>query len=629
MNQLFKKIFSITVLLSVVALNANDSTPTPRFRSQGFHADRQRDAGMVGHTNLYDMESWYGTLDLGIGYMRSFRDDRIACCLFNGDLVCDDCCDNTILVQGSKVTSRDAKAWLADYLYLNCTYNGSFCIKPIIQNVVVDLDFYIGLDEWCNGMYFRMYGPINWTKWQTRFCVTDPETVVTTSCSAGYFTPSGTEVFLSSLADYFAGSAPTSVDNITFQGLKWAKMTCNCDETRTGFADLRAELGWNFLQDEDYHLGIGIHAAAPTGNKVRADFVLDPVVGNGNHWELGGTVHGHYVFWRSEDEEKHFGFYVDAIVTHLFKAKEQRTFDLVGKDNSRYMLASKFTKTVTNTLAGRTTAGTSTVGSTAATSQFGLVYAPVANLTTTDIKVSVSAQADIAAWFNFTSRGFSWDIGYDFWIRGCENFDCPDECDPCNTDSIFLTANANTWALKGDARMFGFAGAADGAAIVADQAIALSATQNNADIHAGTNVTAVNASLTNVQLQNGGVDNAQFAIAGAGVRLIHTPLSQGGANANSNQILTSIQPVFIKSTDVALQGTKGLSNTIWTHLAYTWDRDNWIPSLGIGGSAEFGSGNCNDCDTSCTNNCTNSCDDCFKCSLSQWSIWLKGGISFS
>ncbi len=629
MNQLFKKIFSITALLSVVMVQANNVTPTMAFRSQGFHADRQRDAGEVGHINLYDMESWYGTLDLGIGYMRSFRDSSIAHCLFGSDLQCTDDCGETVLVQGSKVTSRDAKAWLADYLYLNCNYNGSFTINPLIQNVVVDLDFYLGLDEWVNGMYFRIYGPINWSKWETRFAVNDPATVVTTSCSAGYLTSSGSEVLLSSLADYFSGSAPASVDNITFQGLKFAKFG-TCERSKTGFADLRAELGWNFLQDEDYHLGVGIHAAAPTGNKRHAEFVLDPVVGNGNHWELGGTVHGHYVFWRSEDEEKHFGFYVDAVVTHLFNAKEQRTFDLKDKDNSRYMLASKFTKTITNSLAGRTTAGTSTVGSTAATSQFALQYAPVANLTTSDIKVSVGAQADVAAWFNFTSRGFSWDIGYDFWGRSCEKFDCPNECDECNADSIFATANANTWALKGDARMFGFAGAADGSAVTADLAVALSASQSGADIHAGTNVTAVNSSLTNVSLQNGGVDNPQFAIAGTGVRLLSTPLAQGGLNVNSNQIETSIQPVFIKSTDVELQGTKGISNTVWTNLSYTWDRDNWIPYLGIGGSAEFGSNSGSDCSSSCsTDTASSSCDSCLKCALSQWSIWLKGGISFS
>ncbi len=628
MNQLFKKIFSITALVSVVAIQANNVTPTVAFRSQGFHADRQRDAGMAGHISLYDMESWYGTFDIGIGYMRSFRDNRIAHCLFGDDIQCNDDCNNTILVQGSRVLNRDPRAWLADYLYLNCTYDGSFSIRPLIQNVVVDLDFYLGLDEWVNGMYFRAYGPINWSKWETRFCVADPETVITTSCGAGYFTPSGTEVFLSSLADYFSGQAPASVDNITFQGLKWAKMP-NCDRTRTGFADLRAELGWNFLQDEDYHLGIGIHGAAPTGTSRHAEFVLDPVVGNGNHWELGGTIHGHYVFWRSEDEEKNFGFYVDAVITHLFKAKEQRTFDLKNKDNSRYMLASKFTKTVSNGLAGRSTAGVGAVGSIAATSQFGLQYAPVANLTTSDIKVSVGVQADVAAWFNFTSRGFSWDIGYDFWGRSCEDFDCPNSCDECNTDSIFNPANANTWALKGDGRMFGFAGAA-GTTVVADQGIALSATQNLATIHAGTNATAVNVLLTNPVLQNGGVDNPLFAIADAtGVRLLSTPLAQGGFNVNSNQIFTSIQPVFIKSTDVELQETKGISNTVWTNISYTWDRDNWIPYLGIGGSAEFGSHSGDDCGSCSTGCSSNDCDSCVKCALSQWSIWLKGGISFS
>ena len=628
MKSFLKKFLSITALLSMVAVEANSVTPTLAYRSQGFHGDRQRNVGEVGHINLYDMESWYGTLDMGIGYMRSFRPSRIAHCLFGDDIQCNDDCNNTIKVQGSGVASRDAKAWLADYMYLNCDYDGSFRINPVIQNVVVDLDFYLGLDEWVNGMYFRMYGPINWTKWDPKLCVTDPATVLTSSCSTGYMTPSGDEVLLDSLAKYFEGSAPATVNGVTFQGLKFAKMP-NCDRTHTGFAELRAELGWNFLQDEDYSLGLGLHVAAPTGNKRKAQYVMQPVVGNGNHWELGGTIHGNYVFWRSEDEEKHFGFYADAVITHLFKANEQRTFDLKNKDNSRYMLASKFTNTVTNKLAGRTTAGTSATGLTAAASQFANEYAPVANLTTTDVKVSVGVQADVTAMFNFTSRGFSWDLGYNFWGRSCENISCPDACDPCNTDSIFLTANKDTWALKGDARMFGFAGVTS-APITLDDAQALSATQSGADIHKGTNAAFVDATLTSVTKQNGGVDNAQFAtVTGAGViRLIHTPTTQGGFNADSDQIKTSIQPVFLAKTDVELQETKGLSHTVFTHLSYTWDRDNWIPYLGIGGSAEFGKNDgsdCNDCDTSCST----SCDSCIDCSLSQWAVWVKGGLSFN
>jgi len=640
MVQKTAKIVLTLTLLSALAIQAHSTvTPTLALRSQGFHADRQRDVGMVGKINRYDMESWYGVFDIGVAYSRSFHGKELAECLFGNDLICDSSCANTIKVQGSSVDSRDSKAWLADYLYLGCDYDGYFTINPRIQNVMIDLDFYLGLDEWVSGAYFRIYGPATWTKWQTRFCVNDPASVTTTSCSTGYFTPTGSEVLLSSMADYFSGSAParvdTSVGSIFFQGLKWAKMPA-CDETKWSFAEIRAELGWNFFQEEDYHIGAGLHVAAPTGNKRRAEYVMQPVVGNGNHWELGATAHAHYIFWRSDDEERHFGFYLDAVLTHLFTAKEQRTFDLAGKCNSRYMLASKFTSIITNGtngLGGQVAAGVAG-DTTRATSQFNNVYAPVANLTTSDVKVSVGIQADVVAMFNYTRRGFAWDLGYNFWGRSCESIPCPTECGSCNTDSIFAASNANTWALKGDARMFGFAGADDGVnIIVADDAVPLSATQSAATIHAGTNAGTVNADLTSVTLQNGGVDNPQFAVTGpTPVLVIHTPLSEGGINANSNQIQTSIQSVFLKSTDVALHETKGLSHTIFTHLSYTWDREEWIPSLGIGGSAEFGrcdgddGSSCSSCSTGCA---TSSCGGCCTyCSLSQWSVWVKGSLSF-
>jgi len=620
----FNKVLSLAVL-SCGLLHAHSSvSPTLAFRSQGFHGDRQRNVGEVGKIYLSDtQDEWYRTADIAVGYMRSFHTKEIARCLFGDDLICNDNCNNTIKVQGSGIASRDAKAWLADYLYLSCDYDGSFRVDPRIQNVVVDLDFYLGLDEWAEGLYFRVYGPINWTKWDARFCSTDPATVTTTSCSTGYFTPTGSEVYLSSLASYFAGNSPAPVDDITFKGLKFAKMP-SCDESKVGFAELRAELGWNFFQDDDYHLGAGLHVAAPTGNKRKAEFVMFPVVGNGNHWELGGTLHGHYMFWRSDDEERHVGFYLDAVFTHLFRAREQRTFDLCGKPNSRYMLASKFTRTITNGTAGLSGVVNNGIAGTETTpfAEFNNVYAPVANLTTIDAKVDIGIQADVTAMFNFTRKQFSWDLGYNFWGRTCEKIECPRPCDSCSGDSIFNYENENTWGLKGDARMFGFRGDTDAV-------VPLSATQSNATIHAGTNVGTVDTTLTDVSLQNGGVDNSLFAITSNApdVLVIHTPTSEGGLNVNSNQIKSSFQPVFLSSADVNLQKTKGLSHTVFTHLSYNWDRE-WNPFLGIGGSAEFGKTSCGDCSNSSTCCTTSSCDSCSYCSLSQWAIWVKGGVVF-
>ena len=619
----FNKALSLAVLSCGLLQAHSNVSPTLAFRSQGFHGDRQRNVGEVGKINLYDtQEEWYKTADIAVGYMRSFHSKEIAHCLFGDDLICNNSCKNTIKVQGSGVADRDAKAWLADYLYLNCEYDGSFRIDPRIQNVVVDLDMYFGLNEWAEGLYFRLYGPVNWTKWDARFCVTDPGTVLTTSCSTGYFTPTGSEVLLDSLADYFKGESPAPVDDITFKGLKFAKMP-SCDESKVGFAELRAELGWNFFQDDDYHLGAGIHVAAPTGNKRKAEFVMFPVVGNGNHWELGGTLHGHYMFWRSDDEERHVGFYLDAVFTHLFRAREQRTFDLCNKPNSRYMLASKFTRTITNGINGLDGYFDLAHNGVEAFpfAQFNNVYAPVANLTTTDVKVDIGIQADVTAMFNFTRKSFSWDLGYNFWGRTCEKIECPRPCDSCSADSIFSFENENRWGLKGDARMFGFDGSDD-------SVVPLSATQSNATIHSGTNATTTDAALTDVALQNGGVNNPLWAFANQGTyRVIHTPTTEGGVNADTNIMRSSFQPVFISSSDVALQKTKGLSHTVFTHLSYNWDRE-WNPSLGIGGSAEFGKTSCGDCSGSSTCCTTNCCDSCSYCSLSQWSVWVKGGVSF-
>ena len=630
MRQTVKKLVPLTALLACMAVQANHVSPTLSYRSQGFHADRQRNVGEVGKLYLMDGPEWYRTMDVAVGYMRAFDRDEIAHCLFGSDLICDSSCSNTIKVQGSGVADRDAKAWLADYFYLNCEYDGSFRVDPLIQNVVIDLDCYLDLGQWVEGSYMRLYGPVTWTKWETKFCVSDPATVLTTSCSTGYFTPSGSEVLLDSLADYFKGEAPASVDRVVFQPLKYAKMPI-CDETKWGFAELRAELGWNFWQDEDYHLGVGAHVAAPTGNKRKAEYVMQPVIGNGNHWEVGGTVHGHYIFWRSDDEEKQFGFYFDAVATHLFRTNEQRTFDLCCKDNSRYMLAARFRHPIsggTNGLKVQPNAGNTGSPIAPNSSEFDNVYAPVANLTTTDVKVSVAVQADIVAMFNFQRRGFSWDLGYNFWTRSCESIECPRECNPCNPDSIFNRTNQRRWTLKGDTRMFGFAAAQPGiGTIQQNDTIPLSATQSNATIHKGTNADFVDATLTSVTLQNGGVDSAEFALVGSGAflaRVIHTPTTQGGFNANSDQIKSSRESIYLSTRDVALQETKGLSHKVFTTLSYNWDRD-WNPYLGIGGSGEWGKTDCDNCTSCCSSTCV---DNCVKCSLSQWSIWLKGGFSF-
>ncbi len=635
------KCLKITSFLLLVGITSaifadRDVTPTIVVRSQGSNAVFKV-AGLAEKVHRYD-EGRYINIDGTLAYMRSFRDHRLAECLFGSDLV--NC--NSILLQGSNVQNRDAQAWLADYFYLPPDYNASFSVEPTIQNVLANLDLYLGLDEWLEGLYFRIHGPITWSKWDLKF--NEPcDVLATGSFRAGYFDRQGMSSgqLLGTFGQYAMGQSPQNTSGTTaqpdlgvsFEGLKFAKIE-TCSRSRTGFADLRFELGYNFLRSDDYHLGLNVQVVAPSGNRREAEFAFDPVIGNGNHWEAGAGLSAHYIFWRAEGEDKFGGFYLDANITHINNGTEQRTFDLCGRPNSRYMLAEKMGRPVNFLTAASTSATTAPAGAVAPIAQFKGVFTPVANLTTLDVHVRASIQADVVAMFNFTTSSWGFDVGYNFWGRSCEKITirnrptsecCPNLC----TDPV------DSWALKGDAQVFGFLVQTGSTELSTDEPVALSATECGSTIHKGTNVDADSTACVGVDaLQNCGVDNPEFAY-GDGIRLTHDI----NFSDEANHINTSLEPKFINCCDINLARTRGISHKIFLNANHTWDKDGWTPYLGIGGSVEFGKHSSDtscetafpDCSAPCdpTACCDTKCSNCLDCAVSQWSLWLKGGLNFN
>jgi hypothetical protein len=635
-----KSLFALILLSCMASVNAGrDVTPTIINRSQGRDA-ALKVAGLAEKVHLNsDEESTYANFNVNLGYAQSFRSNRIAECLFGDDLV--GC--NSIKIQGSEVADRNAQAWLADYFYLPTDYDASFSINPKVQTGLANLDLFVGLDGWVDGMYLRVHGPITWTKWDLKFNELCDQNF-TNSHREGYFTWDGmtSDQLLETFGEYAGGKAPlntsgfdgASLDQdsigVAFQGLNYAKME-RCSRSRTGFADLRFELGYNMLSSEDYHFGLNVQVAAPSGSRRQAEFAFDPTIGNGNHWEIGGGLTAHYMLWRCEAEDKFVGIYLDANFTHMNNAKEQRTFDLKCRPNSRYMLAEKL-GTPTQLLKAGATSGTAV----APVKQFKGEYAPVANLTTVDVHVRASIQTDIALMVNYTTNNWGFDLGYDFWARSSEKISLPatptKDCCP-----NLCTTPKNTWALKGDAAVFGFATDDSGTLLTGDP-VALSATQCGATIHKGTNADADVADCTGVDsLQNCGVDNAQFAFgdqANSGA----VPLSHNGLDVASDYVKTSLDPKFINCCDINFQRTKGISHKVFGNINYTWEMDGWSPYFGAGASGEFASKSSDDCCTDgpvCGDSCADSCCDIedspnsLKCALSEWRLWLQGGISFN
>ena len=606
-----------------------DGYPFLSYRSQSVNAAREI-AGWQQFINQYDMDSTYGAFSVALEYTRSFRPEYLANFLFGNDL--DNC--NTLIVQGSQVDVRNKKAWLADYLGLSPEYNGRISFCPRIQNVIVDLNMYLGLDELAEGLFFRVHAPIVWTKWQLNMCehIKEPGEA---GFPEGYM--SETAIERVKLSDSFIEAmSGTATWGDMKEAIKFGRMT-NCDMTKTRLSDIHTSLGWNFKTDEDYHFGVFIRAAFPTGNRPKGCYLFEPIVGNGKHWELGAGLTTSYIFWRScEYDDRYMGIWLDAIVTHLFETCQCRSFDFCNKPNSRYMLLEEMGKNE-DTIQSR--------DETVANYQYKKNLIPAINWSTVQVDVKIDAQADIALKVGYVRDNWSFDLGYNLWARTGEKFctDCCDDCcdsccgcpSPCPSDKKY--------AIKGDSFIYG---KAFKSADENETVYPISATQSCATIRGGKNYPPKSSAEADSPSLNLGVDNpAEVFADDAALSWVQTVTMN-----------TSIQPVLVHKKMLNLgKSPSAITHKIFGSITYTWkDRceNDWVPFFGMGWEIEFAQKNCDCCDQCCNNNCnTNSttvacnnswtgynsccngrcddcCDTCKRAGVYQYGLWLKGGLSF-
>ncbi len=642
MKQTIYKFFPVTLALCVASLHAaatpNSVTPYFNLRSEGARLERQ----VIGVREIErelacSDKCWPGYLGSTFTFSKSFRSASISHCLFGNALINNGCCQ-ALRVTGSGVAGRDNnRDLLADYFGLPTDFISTLNFNPRIVNTLSDYQLYLRLDRWACGLWFYVHAPVVHSKWNLNLCE-DVAQLGGADYAEGYFSANtvARANLLTGASEFLAGATP-NIPGQKFNGLRNARITAEpcASHTKTQLADLQFWLGYDWLNCDDYNFGIGLVVAAPTGNRPEARYLFEPIVGNGHHWEVGGLIRGDYLFWQNCDQTHSIRGFTQANITHLFEARQKRTFDLKGKPLSRYALAERlgvnddfpFLGGSATSLTGCESA---VPGFTLSNSQFANEYTPVANLTTLCVDVSVNYQLDWVAMLTWSHCNVTWDLGYNLWSRGCEKIST--KC--CDGGLI----PANTWALKGDARVYGFLDC-NTLPFVGGTPIALGATESGATAFSGTN---------NGSALNAGIDNAQFAYA-ANLATGATAFSSISSDPVGifTETRTSIQPIFLSDADVDICGaqTKGLSNTVFTHVSYWWDCECWEPYLGFGGEAEFAAGHrvkCSDnscntsscsssssCSTSAScstsSNCSSSCN---KCALSQWSVWIKGGFVF-
>lgn len=484
-------------------------------RSQSVNAARN----LVGLTSfIYDPTACtnWSLWSFTVNYSQAFNTRRIAEYFFS---------TNTLRFTGSQVPDRDANDILADYFGLSTTFAGLVNLDPHWRSTLADIRFYAGLDGIAQGLYVSLYSPVVWTRSYIKLEELIDNNGATTPYPANYMSNTAINAPMRTITQAFAR---TTLYGDIQEPLKFGKIAE--PQSRTDFADVHAVLGWNFLLKEHGHIGINAHVVIPTGNRSKAEFLFEPINGNGHHWEFGIGASGHVRIWE-KDGEQEIALYVDATFTHICKSRQKRSFDFLKNGfGSRYILLKEFDSTGAYTRKS----------------------VPAINKTTLRCDVWNSIQIDFLIMFGYKHCNLNFDFGYNGWFRSREKIE------------LLESLPRNKYGIKGIQNVTLLAG-----------------TQSNA--------TESKATLHGTEL------------------------------ANQALVMDMPSPIFVNTGDLNLKSaanSRALTHKLFAHLSYVWSTE-WRadPFFGIGSEVEFEGIKPRDNEPN-------------KPSMSQWSIWFKGGFVY-
>jgi len=574
------------------------------YRSQGANTAREL-VGWQWELNKPEMCENYGAGYVAFEYQRSFKESDIAAALFGS---------SSLRFAGSDITDRRPNELVADYFGLARDFRGKITLAPRIENYIFDLGLYVGLDYWAQGLYLRFHMPFVHARW-----------AVDTNCGNCETLENGTTDTDGNRKQFpgcYMGTQPVETAQDIKQALSGNFLFGDMQEpwcggkfdfsrrTQNGLADIDVIVGYNVCNDDCYHLGLYLQGVLPTGKKRKNLFVLDPVVGNGKFFELGGGISAHTVLWSGEDSN--IALFLEGNITHLFNSRQCRTFDL--KDNgpfSRYLLLKEYD---TN----------------------GTTYSYNGNLisancfTTREVDVSLAVKGDASLKLAYRWCGLGFDLGYN--VYGHSQEDIEIQCDSCPS-----AIDRRNFAIKGtagvcctnyqvavlppafDVPTIFPAGAAYPAGARPPQVGCPSLGTTSTVVQNSSNANQSNATA----FKPGTFPEGTLANVTCDVCInegaVTTPTAVGNLTAAQGFFIDNgVQPRLLSVKDIDINS--GQAHAVLTHklfgfMSYTWmDECGWNPQLGLGFEVEFDG--------------TSRGSSCEGAGLNQWGVLIKGTLSF-
>jgi len=175
---------------------------------------------------------------------------------------------------------------------------------------------------------------------------------------------------------------------------KYGKIKCGVQKL-AGLADINGKLGFDFMQKKSIHLSGYGKVVIPTGYEPTAEFMFEPIVGNGQHFGLGvgATIDVKLI----DKEKKRLTFASNIDYVYLFSNTQKRSFDLTSNGQwSRYLLV------VDRERAKRT-------------------LQPGINFFTQDARVTPKSEINWTNSLNFSFKKIMFEAGYNFWYKSKES----------------------------------------------------------------------------------------------------------------------------------------------------------------------------------------------------------------
>lgn len=205
------------------------------------------------------------------------------------------------------------------------TFQSTIKLKPQHSFAGLGLQYrqYVTRRDDGSGCWIQISAPIMWVKNVLNFV----ETIINKGAQGTPQVPTG---FVGSIQDALLGK-PVFGDKV----FKFGKIAVCGERTKVGVADIQLTFGCMHVQHEQCFLQWYAGITIPTGNKPKARFIFEPIVGNNRHVGVHfGTVNG---FAIAQNNTSAIWLYTRLQGQYLFHNTQTRSFDLISKHWSRYI----------------------------------------------------------------------------------------------------------------------------------------------------------------------------------------------------------------------------------------------------------------------------------------------------